>query len=65
MYVGRVNWLMMECSVVENASTGDDICGEVVRIVGRAGAARGPVDEVDSGDDSSDSKDVVKPKNKA
>ena len=29
MYVGRVNWLMIECRVVENTSTWDDICGKV------------------------------------
>ena len=42
MYVGRVNWLMMEFHVVENAPTGHDICGKVVRIIGGAGGARGP-----------------------
>ena len=52
MYVGRVNWLVIECHVVENASTGDDICGKVVGIIGGADGARGPVGE--SGNNSSD-----------
>ena len=52
MYVGRVNWLVIECRVVENASTGDDIGGKVVGIIGGAGGARGPVGE--SGNNSSD-----------
>ena len=60
MYVVRVNWLVMEFCVVENASTGDDICGKVVGIVGGAGGARGPVGE--SGDNSSDREDVINPK---
>ena len=61
--IGRVNWLVMECRVVENASTGDDICGKVFMIVGGAGGAKGPVGE--SGDDSFDQEDAIKPKNKA
>ena len=60
MYVGRVNWLVMGCRVVENASTGDDICGKVVRIVGGADRATGPGGK--SGDDSSDREDAIKPK---
>ena len=63
MYVIRVNWLVMECHVVENASTGDDICGKLVEIVGGAGGIRGLMGE--SGDDSSDLEDAIKPKNKA
>ena len=42
MYVGRVNWLVIEYRVVENASTGDDICGQEVGIIGGADGARGP-----------------------
>ena len=50
--------------MVENASTGDDICGKVVGFIGGAGGARGPRDE--SGDDSSDREEAIKPKkNKA
>ena len=48
---------MIECRVVENVSTRDDICGKVVEIVG---GARGPMGE--SGNDSSDREDVIKPK---
>ena len=51
---------MIECRVVENASTVDDICGKVVGIVGGAGGARGPVGE--SGNDSSDREDAIEPK---
>ena len=46
--------------MVENASTGDDICGKVVDIVGGAGGARGPGGE--SGDESSDRENPIKPK---
>ena len=41
MYVGHVNWLMIECRVVENESTRDDICDKVVEIIGGANGARG------------------------
>ena len=51
---------MIECRVVKNASTGDDICGKVVRIVSGADGARGPGGK--SGDDSSDQEDAIKPK---
>ena len=51
---------MIEYHVVENASTGEDICGKVVGIVGRVGGARGPGGE--SGDDSSDREEAIKPK---
>ena len=34
--VSHVNWLMMECCVMENAFTGDDIYGKVVRTNGGA-----------------------------
>ena len=54
---------MIECRVVENASTGDNICGKVIRIIGGAGGARGLVAE--SGNDSSDREDASKPKKKA
>ena len=60
MYVDRVNWLVIECRVVENASTGDDICDKVVEIFSGAGGARGPVGESDN--DSSDREDAIKPK---
>ena len=49
--------------MVENASTGDNICGKVVTIIGGAGGARGPMGE--TGDNSSDREDAIKPKNKA
>ena len=62
MYVGRVNGPMMKCRVVETTSTGDNLFGKVVRTVD---GARGPVGEVDSGDESSNPEDVIKPKNKA
>ena len=42
MYVGLVNWLVMECGVVENSSTGDDIYGKLVKIFGGVGGARDP-----------------------
>ena len=51
---------MIECHVVEDASTGDDIFGKVVGIVS---GVRGPVGE--SGNYSSDQEDAIKPKNKA
>ena len=60
MYVGRVNWLVIECRVVENDSTGDNVCGKIVGIVGGASGAREPVGE--SGNDSSDREDAIKPK---
>ena len=63
MYVGRVNWLVIEYHVAENASTGDDICGKVVGIVGGGVGARGPRDE--SGNDSSDREDAIKLKKKS
>ena len=53
---------MMKCRVVETTSTGDNLFGKVVRTVD---GARGPVGEVDSGDESSNPEDVIKPKNKA
>ena len=53
---------MIECRVVENASTGDNICGKVIRIISGAGGARGLVAE--SGNDSSDREDASKPKKK-
>ena len=62
MYVDRVNWLVMECCVVENASTGVGICGKAVKIVGGASGARGLISEIDGGNDSSDPIDVTKPK---
>ena len=46
--------------MVKNTSTGDDICSKVVGIVDGAGGAREPVGE--SGDDSSDREDSIKPK---
>ena len=64
MYVGHVNLLTIECSVVENASTGDDICDKVAEIIGGVDGARGPIGEAVSGDNSSDPEDVIKPKNK-
>ena len=51
--------------MVENASTGKDICGKVVEIVDGAGGARGPVGVVDSDKNSSNLEDVIKPKSKA
>ena len=50
----------MKFRVVENASTGDDIFGKVVGIVDGAGGAKGPGGE--SGDDSSDREEAIKPK---
>ena len=40
------------------------VFGEVVEIVDRAGEARGPMAEVDSGNDSSDPEDAIKAKDK-
>ena len=45
---------------MENVSTGDNICGKVVGIVGGASGATRPGGEI--GDDSSDREDAIKPK---
>ena len=58
MYVGLVNWLVIEFRVVENASMGDNIYGKVVGILC---GAWGPVGESDN--DSFDREDAIKPKN--
>ena len=49
---------MIKCYVVENASTGGDICSKVIVIVNKVGGA-------DNGDDSSYLKDAIRPKNMA
>ena len=56
---------MIKYRVMQNASMGDDIYGKVVQIIGGIGRARGTVGETDSGDDSSDLEDAIKPKDKA
>ena len=65
MYVSHVNGLVIEYSDVKNASTRDNIYGKVVKIIDEASGAREPVGKSNSGDDSSDPKDVIKPKNMA
>ena len=65
MYVGHVNWLIMECRVVKNASTEGDICDKVVETSRGASGARGLVGGADSDDDSFDPKDTIRPKNRA
>ena len=65
MYVDRVNWLVIECHVIENASTGGDIYGKVVGTISNVGGARGLVSGVNSGNNSFDPKDAIRPKNMA
>ena len=65
MYVGRVNWLIIECRVMENSSSGGDIYDKVVGIVDGAGGARGSIGGANSSNDSPDLEDGIRPKNKA
>ena len=65
MYVGHVNWFVIECHVAEYASRGNNICGKIVKIVSGASGAREPFDEADSGDDSCDPKDAIRLKKKS